>query len=737
MRTLMMMGVWILVTVSVTVGATVSGFVRDATNGESLYGANVFLKETRFGTITNEKGYYVITGIPAGEYELVWSYIGYLPHTMIVSLPDTADRVESVELTPKAIAMEAVEVKADKEAYEVTPSKISLRRIDLKNVTQVVEADLFRAVQALPGVATLSDFSAGLYVRGGSADQNLILLDDIDVYNPNHLFGFFSTFNVDAVKSVELQKGGFPARYGGRLSSLLNVYNREGNRKEFQGVTRLSVISSSLTMDGPWAKGSWMVSGRHTYIEQLAKALNLNLPYKFYDAHVRLNYDISPTDRVSFSYYGGNDRLRWDEETLDLTLDWGNQNGCVQWTHLFNSRLFSHFVLGGSRFKSDNIIGLTNIEFKAYNKIDDLSVKGNLSYTPSPAHVLDFGFETKMLDFVFLRAASDDQIKFSYEGTYHAAYIQDNWQVSPVLRLQPGVRLSDYSEGNYLTVSPRISAEYRWTDKLATHLTYGRYWQFLNLVSEEEIGGAADAWFPVDETLKPGFADHYICGVKIGPYADFDLEIEAYYKPYARLVEFSDEFGRSAIDNDNTELGDAFRTGEGDAYGIDFYLRNRWQGFEGWIGYAWGKTIRQFDDYNQGKAYPPQYDRRHHVVLMQDYQLGKGWRININFKYGSGQPTTLSSGRGPIMDGTGRIIDLAYPGEKNRHRLPDYQRLDIGLFWTKHFTTWSIEPYLQLINIYNHENIYIRQYDTSTEETTYDDVTMLPRLPTLGININF
>ncbi len=264
------------------------------------------------------------------------------------------------------------------------------------------------------------------------------------------------------------------------------------------------------------------------------------------------------------------------------------------------------------------------------------------------------------------------------------------------------------------------------------HATYGRYRQYLNAVND----GITDSWFPVDKTLKPGRADHYILGFNFGPYSSFDVEIEGYYKPYFRLVEFSEEFGESIIDNDAT-LGEAFNTGSGEAYGLDIYIRNNWHGFEGWLGYSWSKTEREFPDYNFGKKYYPKYDRRHNIVLVQDLHLGEKWRLNFSFKYASGQPTTLASARYTVTDVTGRVYDVTLDGSKNAYRLPDYHRLDIGLFLKKKFKSWEIEPYLQVINAYKHENVYIRSYDTTENPVTYDDITMLPLLPTVGININF
>lgn len=717
--------------------ATVSGFVRSAASGETVSYANVYLKGSSRGATSNDKGYYVVTGIPAGTYEMIASSLGYAAEHRPVTLAQQDEVAQDFALTPQEIRTETVEVKADRNRnLVIEPSKMTLRTPELRNVPAVLEADLFRAVQALPGVSTLSDFSAGLFVRGGSADQNLILLDDLDVYNPSHLFGFFSTFNIDAVKTVDLQKSGYPARYGGRLSSLLDVHNRDGNRKEFQGVARIGILGASTTLEGPWAKGSWMLSGRQTYLQAITKMADIDLPYNFHDLHAWVNYDPSPDNRMSLSYFRGRDRLDWNQKSMDILLDWGNDTWSAQWTHLFNRRLFSHFVFGGSRFNSVGEVAFQDFKFKMKDEISDFASKGNLTYTPSADHLVEFGFEGKVLDFLFRReAGNDDRVQFKYDGVYAAVYGQDRWQVSPQWQIQPGLRLDYYSQGNRLRVGPRISARRQLNEMTAVHGTYGRYYQFLNLVSEEGAS-FADMWFPVDRTLKPGSSDQFIAGLDIGPYETFDLSAETYYKRYANLAEFNEEFGRSVIDS-NARLNEAFNQGKGFAYGADLYLRDRLAGCEGWIGYSYGVTKRKINGFNYGKEYFPTYDRRHQVTFMQSRPLGKGFRVSCSFRYGSGQPTTLAAGRYTVRDITGREHDDFFPGEFHGQRLPAYHRLDVGVSYRKQFRTWSLEPNLEIINVYNHKNVYLRNYDLESNPARFDDVNELPILPTLGLTINF
>ena len=716
--------------------ATLSGFVRGASDGEALPYANVSLRGSPLGAITNQKGYYVIPGIPAGTYDVLFTYIGYRQEVRSVRLTQDQDLTLTVELRSQAVKLDAIDVRAGRGELIVEPSKLTMQTRELASVPSIAEADVFRAVQALPGVSSLSDFSSGLYVRGGSPDQNLILLDDIDVYNPNHLFGFFSTFIVDAVKTVDLQKSGYPARYGGRLSSLLDVHNRDGNRKEFAGIIRSSIIATSATLEGPWRRGSWMLAGRHTYIAPLARAAKIDLPYRFYDLQGRFNFDPGANDRTSLSYYTGSDRLNWDKPGLNVLLDWGNDTWSAQWTHILNSRLFSHFVLGRSLFDSRAIIAFHDFKAKMLNRIRDVSMKGNLSYVPSTTHLFDFGAEAKALTFSFRReSGAEDKLTFNYDGIYGAMYGQESWKIAPGWQVQAGLRLDYYSKGDYLRLGPRLSVRREMNATTAIHATYGRYSQFLNLVSQEGAS-FADMWFPVDRTLAPGGADHYILGLDLGPYEKLDLSIEGYYKPYRNVVEFSQEFTRSLVSPD-AKMNQLFNSGKGVAYGTDVYVRNRIAGFEGWIGYSWGVTERTIPNYNFGHTYHPNYDRRQQVVLMQDRSIGKRWKLNLSFRYGTGEPVTLAVGRYTVRDINGREHDTVLEGEKNAYRLPAYHRLDLGFI--KHFQCGSvgIEPNIQIINVYNRKNVYIRSYDMTKNPATYDDVHMIPFLPTIGVNVSF
>jgi len=725
---------------SVIFGGTIHGFVREKGSREPIILGNVWIKDTHIGTATNMKGYYVLPSLSPGTYQLHFSSIGYKTRIIERTIDKTDDIELNISMETEPVLIKGAVVTAERENREldIKPGRITVQASQMRSIPQVAEPDLFRSLQMLPGVATLSDFSAGLYIRGGSADQNLILLDHIDVYNPNHMFGFFSTFNTDAVKSVELLKGGFPAIYGGRLSSVLNVMNKEGNREEFEGVVRLSLLSSSGTLEGPWKRGSWMISGRRTYLDLAAKMTNVDIPnYYFYDGHGKINFDIDPDNQASISFYLGNDLLDMSQDRTSIRLDWGNQTFSTQWTHLFSSRLFSHFVFAGSGFHSHSKVSFDDVGFGVLNKISDLTLKGTITYSSSIRHSMDFGFETKMLDFKLDYKVVDLDYKNIYSGQYTSLYFQDNLRVGPLDITQVGLRLNHYTDGNYIKVTPRISHKHFINDRIHLTATYGHYTQYLNLVQQEGMS-FADMWFPVDETFEPGWADHTILGFNYDNHHTFSISIEGYYKDYGHVAEYREMESRGADEAWN-EMSTAqnFFSGKAYAYGGDVYIQNNLWGLEGWIGYSFSMVKKQVDGYNFDQWYHPLYDRRHTIMAIQDYRISRKWRINLAFKYGTGQPYTESTARFAVMAPDGVIYHLPLEGEKNAFRLPPYHRLDIGLFYETTFLGSNTELYLQVVNVYNRENVWYRYYQTYNNPATVSDITMIPLLPTFGISMKF
>jgi len=753
--------------------ATVSGFVTRAGSKEPMQYVNVHVAETSAGMQTNKKGYFVIDIARPGTYTLELSLVSYQPlkHKFTINVP-TEDLHLSLSLVEAAIELATIRVTGSNydEAREIRPSLIRSTTEDVKSVVSPIEADVFRAILALPGVAPISDFSSGLYVRGGSPDQNLILLDDTDVYNPNHFGGVFSTFNSDAVENIDLIKGAYPAKYGGRLSSVLDVTNRQGNRDHHQGTARWSLISSSATLEGPWSlanqNGSYMASLRRTYLE-LVKVILEDLPdYYFYDGHFKLNWDISPQDMVSTSAYFGKDRLNFDFGSV-IKLDWGNRTFTTQWMHLFSPRLFSQFVLAGSDFTS-NLAQITSEgeeSFTRDNGIQDFSSKALLSYRPNNQHQIDFGWEVKYND-TWLQTKSSMQYDESslpdvqVASLTSSAYIQDTWDLDALWSVQPGLRGSWYQsldinlkqipKASYLNLDPRFSIRRKLDLAESVYASYGLYHQYLTLMAAD-FSTPFDVWFPLDGSLKPGRSHHFLLGYKNQFARDFAFDIELYYKTYQNILEY-DSATDFDWDNESGQLADVFHQGKGYSYGTDILLRTYWRGLEGFLGLTLSKTRRTMKDSNidpythQAQSYYPKYDRSYAVSVVQTFNLshfsghkilGADFKLGVNFAFNSGQPTDRPERI--YFDGEDYGIIYSY---RDRDRLPAYLRLDLSTKYEWQTSWGSIEPYFEVINVFNRKNVGFRNYSIGPNQDgelalLTEDSGQFPILPFIGVNVKW
>lgn len=774
-RALVLLSLLILGSVALS-AATISGFVTQADSGEPLQYVNVRVMETKAGMQTNKKGYYVIIINEPGTYTLQAQMISYDTWKQEVTIKNVNDNLQvDVPLAKSGFEMSRVIVTGamDSKTDDTPQIKVSLIRQtteDIHNVVSVAEADVFRSILTLPGVTPISDFSAGLYVRGGSPDQNLILLDDIDVYNPNHFGGVFSTFNSDAVGTVELIKGGYPAKYGGRLSSVLDVTNRQGNRNYHQGVARISAISSSATLEGPWKlgnqSGSYMASFRRTYLELVQQVFEDLPDYYFYDGHAKVNWDIDPTNKLNTSVYFGKDLISFDFGAK-LNLDWGNRTFTTQWVHLFNPTLFSHFIIAGSEFRSNfrQLNADSDSYFDRKNGINDLTAKGNMSWNPNNQHQVDFGYEIKHNQ-TWLKMDTNYQYDTNalpdveVSSLTTAAYIEDVWDVDGLWTIQPGLRYSWYKtldlnlpsipEASYMNLEPRLSVRRRLDIAESVFINYGRYYQYLTLMSPG-MSSPFDMWFPLDGSLKPGRSDHYTFGYTRDLAVGLGFDMEFYYKDFKNLLEFNEETGFD-WDNENGMLSDTFHTGRGYSFGADFMLRTDWNGLEGFVGYSISKTRRKMNGMNldpetgEGIFYYPRYDRTHQINVVETFNLtqatgrqvlGADLKLGLNFSYSTGQPT-----RKPeriFFDGEDFQLIYSY---SDRERLPNYMRLDLSTKF-EYFKSWgSIEPYIEAINILNRKNVGDRSYyivpnDAGELELKKQESGQFPFLPFVGVNIKW
>lgn len=755
--------------------ATVSGFITNADSGEPLQYVNVRVSGTKIGTQTNKKGYYVVTLDKTGDYQLLASLVGYRSDPVPFNLKDTDGAVTlNVAMYKSAVELQKTVVYGtaigEYTGPDIPTSLISQTNQDIQMVVSPVEADVFRAVLALPGVAPISDFSAGLYVRGGSPDQNLILLDDIDVYNPNHFGGIFSTFNSDAVESVDLIKGGFPALYGGRMSSVLDVLNRQGNRMHHQGVARLSLISSSATLEGPLSiggqKGSYMASFRRTYIDLIKKFYEELPDYYFYDGNVKVNWDLDERNKFNLSAYFGRDDLSFDFGSV-LDLDWGNRTFTGQWVHLFNPSLFSQFIIAGSEFSShfDQINALGEKTFRRVNGIQDFTGKGTLSWKPNNNHQLDTGYEIKWND-TWLKVSTTYQYEqnalpdVDVKSLTSAAFVQDIWDIDEFWTFQPGLRLAWYRtlalkpvhipKASNFNVEPRLAIRRKLDVGESVYANFGVYNQYLTLMSMD-VSTPFDVWFPLDGSLEPGRSLHYILGYERNLNPNFGFDGEIYYKTYQNLLQY-DSTTDFTWDNETGTLSDTFHVGKGYTYGADLMLRNDWNNIEGYIGYTYSQTRRKMEGLNvdpetgEPRYFYPRYDRSHSLNLVQTYNLsentgfqilGSDVKLGINLAFTSGQPESYPERI--YFDGENFQLIYSY---QDRKRLPAYIRFDLSTKyeWT---TRWgSIEPYFEIINLFNRKNIGSRSYRVviNDDGTTYlreRDGTQFPFLPFLGLNVKW
>ena len=642
----------------------------------------------------------------------------------------------------------------------------------MSQIPQAVESDLLRSLQTLPGITSLSDFSSALYVRGGTPDQNLYLVDGTDVYNPEHAFGIFSTFNTQAIKKVTMSKGGFGSEYGGRLSSVLDVTNIDGNRKEFVGNVNVSLLSASTTLQMPVGSiGSISGSFRRTYLDQTVAKWVDDIPqYYFYDGNLKGFFDLDKSNKLTFSVFNSKDDLDFKldpdaEESLSFLYNWGNLTGSINWKHIFSPKLFASFWTTASRFTSN--FDFDAVEFKEYNKLTDYAVKGALEYYASNNLNIKFGLEQKLLHLVLEQNSNTGTIDVNVRRQHTSGYASADWKPTENLSLQFGLRANLFNTNKYdFNVAPRFTAKYRLTESSNLKFATGRYYQYLNRIPRLFF---SSIWVSADENLKPSSSDHFILGYQKEIDAVYEFEVEAYYKTYKNIYQYNQLIATDVTPSGYDERGNpiygtsqgVFTRGDGKSYGLEFMLRKDIGALTGWVSYSISKTEHEFDGINKGKKYTPRHDRTHiaNAVLntnltelfSEDRNSKSNWILGISFVYTTGQPITTPGSAYyinplPAWDNIPTKGDDVpgvnlYPSDINTFRLPDYIRMDVSLTWENKFETWSISPYLQIFNIGNRSNVWFINYDKSLENgqivQKIEKTTMLPILPSIGVKINF
>ncbi|MFT4603427.1 MAG: hypothetical protein ACI9W4_000141 [Rhodothermales bacterium] len=721
--------------------ATLSGFIRDADTGETLILANLVLAETSLGAATNTSGYYVVSGIPAGSYQVLASYIGYETAVLEVTLGAGEERRLNVELIPIGLMVDEVIVSGEREGLE--DGRIGVSRMTtatIRSLPTILEPDVFRSLQLLPGVKAASDYSSGLYIRGGSPDQTLILLDHTTVYNPTHVFGFFSTFNPDAVKDVRLYKGGFPAEYGGRIGSVVDVYNKDGNRNRYAGRLSLGILASRAMVEGPHKLGSFMLAVRRSTLEPVLAALRnqdidgIPSNFYFYDINAKVSLDLGPDDKVSIAGYTGRDDVGIEPLALTtIDLAYGNRTGSVNWTHLFSDQVFSNFTFTASRYSSQPDLTIGGTRISRNNTVNDFSARGDLEYVPNDKLAFKGGFWGGMFT-MRLKDLFDgeESLNQRIQAPYLSVYGQQRYRPGSRTEITGGLRASWFGEGNYLRLEPRISIEHRPTADLRLQAAYGRYSQFLTLISNEVFTGL-DVWLTTDDGVPPAYGDQFVTGIKSSHWEGWSLEVEAYYRTMRGLFQL-DPFLLDAAGLDYSEL---FHFGKGDASGIEVLVEKTRGGVTGMLGYTLGETNRTFPNLNEGAPYAPKYDRLHDVNAIANFRLGKTWKVTTAFIYATGQAYTEPVSYYRLVDSpVDNVIQTAQISRFQGARLPAYHRLDVGFTKSNRFFGFAdYELQLQLLNVYARKNIWFRFFEFNDDGTV--EQTTVPQIPVPIPNIAF
>ena len=721
-----MLAAWLLLA-GAAQAATLSGFITDADSGEVLTRATIALEGLQLGAVSNNSGYYAVQQVPAGTHVVSASHIGYQTRWDTLRFgADEAVRL-NLALVPKPVDLgEHISVEAE---------RISLRAKSVQQLPALGEADLLRGLQLLPGIQAVSDISSGLYVRGGGPNQTAILLDDIPLYNPSHLFGLFSTFNPDAIKKVDLYKGAYPAPYGRTLGAVLDVSNREGNRKRTSGRGGVSLISGRLLTEGPVGQGSWMLAGRRTYLDGVFSALrargeDIPLNYFFYDLNGSINQRWGDDTYTASAYWGQDDlwiELEDDEESF-VDLRWGNRALTARWTRAFSPALFGHFMAAGSEYESIVALRFLDAPVRIANSIRDLSLKGDLDYFANRHHTLSLGFLATLFEFHFALSFNErTQLDLRQEPVLLEGYVQDEWRVGSTTRVQLGGRGTYFSVGccpssergtHRWHFAPRLALSQALSDKVQVKAAGGVYRQHLQLITTEAFSGG-DFWVPLDNTVEPGRSYQAVTGVEWTLSPRYQFSVEAYYTDLANLVTVDTEV---PDDNEATHSEAVFKSGgTGWAKGLEVFLQRRTGELTGWIGYALGWTRRTFPELNDGRPFPPKHDRRHDLSFVASYKVG-AWRLGASLAYASGQAFTPPS---------------EPSAQRNSARLLPYHRLDVSA--SRSFELWGADSefYVQIFNVYSRRNEWFLQLDLVDPEVDPRKIKQLPIIPTLGFNFNF
>lgn len=773
---------------------TLSGYVKDSTDGENLIAASVYIVELGKGMVTNNYGFYSIT-VPKGKYTLRVSYVGYISKIIPVALE--ANKRLNVMLSPFSIQAGEVVVTGERKDENVESTNMGTLEMTVKEAKSLPaffgEVDILKTLQYLPGIMGGTEGSSGLYVRGGGQDQNLVLLDDAVVYNTGHLFGFFSIFNPDAINSTEIIKGGMPAEYGGRISSVLNITMKNGDLKKWDVEGGIGLIDSRLTIEGPIVrdKCSIIVSARRTYLDLLLKPVlplidNGNYvgnDYYFYDINAKINYILSDKDRLYLSGYFGRDVFHYHDPTgiFSIGFPWGNETGTLRWNHLFSDKLFMNTSLVYNDFGFQASTNFEDITANLYSKVRNATAKMDFDYSPLVGHSVKFGWEYTFHVFTPYETSgsagttgfstTDQENKYAHET---AVYIQDDFDVTNWLKMNIGVRGSLFNfVGPYSTiqfanglvtdtlnykpwqniktyggVEPRLSLRFK-VDR-ASSIKFGSTLnkQYVHQVESSTTTLPFDLWIPSDAIVKPQIGLQNALGYFRNFWNDMiETSVEVYYKYLWNQI----EYGENAVPNNITvDEDDLLTFGRGWAYGAEFFIKKAKGKWTGWVSYTLGWSWRKFPEINNDQPFPATYDRRHDLSVVSVYEFNQHWKISGTFVFASGPHTTL-----PVAAFLNQGQAYFVYGPRNWFELAPYDRLDLGLVYTfvpkkKRKIDFHNDITVSIYNVYSRQNPFFDYVDVTGQlggtgnsnitgpiNFVVKQVSLFPIVPTVTWNFKF
>lgn len=739
---------------------TISGYVKDAASKEALIGASVVNINTKTGTSTNQYGFFSLTANATDTIELLITYQGYKINAKTITAKENVQF--DVLMENSAGSLGEVVVSSARNNRNVQKAQMGVIDVPIKAIKNfpvlMGERDVMKIIQLLPGVQAGQEGTAGFYVRGGNLDQNLVQLDEATVYNPNHLFGLFSTFNVNSINHVQLIKGGFPAEYGGRLSSILNITMKEGNKTKYQTEGGIGLLSTNLTFQGPIQKNksSFIVSARKSYINLLLKpATSKSTNYSFYDFNAKMNYELGKKDHIFLSFFKGNDNAGYTGvNSLNYKTDFGNTTGTMRWNHIFGNKIFSNTSL----IYNDYHLGLGTTQNSyyevLYTGIKDLSAKTDFTFSPNNKHKIKAGF-AYTYHTLYPSAVSSkvprrgNQITINKDSITKrlsselAFYLNDEYDISKILSINYGVRVPYFNGGgaSYAGIEPRITTKVSLNPTTSLKASWTLMNQFLHAVPSSTASLPTDTWLSSSSLIKPQKSSQ----VAVGLFKNFsdngiDASVEAYYKTMDNQVLFKE--GSQIVLS--TNLDSILTFGKGKSYGIELFVKKNVGRLTGWVSYTLSKTTQQFPELNRGAIFPASFDRRHNLSVAGSYELNKHWTVSADFVFYTGRAFTLPAGRVTVPV-NGSLYDGVYYdfSSRNNARLRSYHRLDVSFsnkktvkFWGKKYEReWVFGAY----NLYSRLNPYFVYLTTNadTKQPEARQVSLLPFIPSVSFNFKF